>query len=117
MSKSKSPLARQKEEFGSKEKLVDRVLAALNSVSKSDEEKDAHKARLLAASNRKLLHLLDSATLVKEKFGSLDKLVEGVAQKQGRGKDKTYVEKLKKFTLGRLVDLHRAASAKQKRAA
>ena len=51
MATKKSPLARQKDEHESKEKLVDRVISVLGSIAKSDEEQDTLKARLLAASS------------------------------------------------------------------
>ena len=41
MATKKSPLARQKDEHESKEKLVDRVISLLGSITKSDEDKDA----------------------------------------------------------------------------
>ena len=47
MATKKSPLGRQKDEHESKEKLVDRVLSILGTITKSDEDKDTLKARLL----------------------------------------------------------------------
>jgi len=60
MSAKKTPLARTKEEHGSKEKLVDRLVSMLGQISKQGE-KDDLKAKLLAASNKKLLRLLEVA--------------------------------------------------------
>jgi hypothetical protein len=114
MSAKKSPLARQKDEFGSKEKLVDRVVQLLSSITKSDEDKEGLKQRLLAASNAKLLRLADVGGQIKERFGSLDKLAEETAKALGRAKDAPYVAKLKGLTPTRLFDLFRAA---EKRAA
>ena len=88
MATKKSPLARQKDEHGSKEKLVDRVLTVLGSIAKSEEDKDELKARLLAASNKKLLRLLEVGSEIKAKYGSVEKLAEAVGQgarpRQGR---------------------------------
>ena len=113
MSAKKSPVAQTKEEFGSKEKLVDRLVTLLGSIVKSDESKDDLKGRLLAASNRKLLRLAEIAGEIKEKYGSVEKLAEKTADVLGRAKDAPYVAKLKSFTPGKLLDMLRSA---QKRA-
>lgn len=114
MSTKKSPLARQKEEHGSKEKLVDRVLAVLGQITKAEGDKDDLKAKLLAASNRKLLRLFEASSEIKDKFGSLDKLAEAAAKAAGRAKDAPYVTKLKALTPARLLDLFRGASKKER---
>jgi hypothetical protein len=112
--KSKAPLARQKEEHGSKEKLVDKLVTLLGQVAKSDEDKDDLKARLLAASNKKLLRLFDAAAQVREKFGSLDKLADATAGLLGKAKDAPFVAKLKSLAPARLLDLHRTAEKRGK---
>jgi hypothetical protein len=117
MATKKSPLARQKDEHESKEKLVDRVIGVLGSIAKSDEDKDALKARLLAASNKKLLRLFDLGSEIKTKYGSIDKLAEAVGSALGRAKDAPYLAKLKTFTPARLLDLLRAAEKRSKKAA
>jgi hypothetical protein len=109
MSTKKSPLERAKEEFGSKEKLVDKLVSLLGSVNKSDEEKDSLKGRLLASSNKKLLRLFEVTSEIKDKYGSLEKLADAAAKALGRAKDAPYVAKLKTFSPGRLLDLARAA--------
>ena len=116
MSTRKSPLARQKEEHGSKEKLVDRVLGVLGSIAKQEGDKDELKAKLLAASNKKLLRLFEVGSEIKEKFGSVEKLAEATAKGLGRAKDAPYVSKLKTLTPARLLDLFRTAE-KRNRAA
>ncbi|HWE26420.1 MAG TPA: hypothetical protein VHB97_00380, partial [Polyangia bacterium] len=68
MATKKSPLGRQKDEHESKEKLVDRVLTVLGAITKSDEDKDTVKARLLAASNKKLLRLHEVGSEIKSKY-------------------------------------------------
>jgi hypothetical protein len=110
MSTKKSPLARQKDEFGTKEKLVDRVMTLIGSIAKSDGDKDELKAKLLAASNKKLLRLFEVGNEIKEKWGSVDKLADATAQALGRAKDAPYVSKLRAFTPGKLLDLFRSAS-------
>jgi hypothetical protein len=109
MATRKPPLARVKDEHETKEKLVDRLVALLGQIAKSDEDKDDLKARLLASSNQKLLRLFAVGTEIKSKFGSVDKLAEAAAQALGRAKDAPYLAKLKAMTPARLLDLARAA--------
>ncbi|HEY2747429.1 MAG TPA: hypothetical protein VGL86_22555 [Polyangia bacterium] len=117
MATKKSPLARQKDEHESKEKLVDRVISVLGSITKSDEDKDAVKARLLAASNKKLLRLHEVGSEIKSKYGSIDKLAEAVGTALGRAKDAPFVEKLKTVTPAKLLDMVKAAEKRGKKKA
>jgi hypothetical protein len=117
MATKKSPLARQKDEHESKEKLVDRVITVLGSIAKSEEDKDTVKARLLAASNRKLLRLHEVGSEIKSKYGSIDKLAEAVGAAIGRAKDAPYVEKLKGLTPSKLLDMAKAAQKRAKKKA
>ncbi len=117
MATKKSPLARQKDEHESKEKLVDRVISLLGSIAPSDEDKDSLKARLLASSNKKLLRLHDLSTEIKGKYGTIEKLAEAVGAALGRAKDAPYITKLKTFTPARLVDLLKAAEKRGKKKA
>jgi hypothetical protein len=117
MATKKSPLARQRDEHESKEKLVDRALSVLGSITASDEDKDALKARLLAASNRKLLRLVEVGGEIKSKYGSIDKLAEAVGAALGRAKDTPYIDKLKSLTPARLLDMVRAAEKRGKKKA
>jgi hypothetical protein len=117
MATKKSPLARQKDEHESKEKLVDRVIALLGSITSSDEDKDTLKARLLAASNKKLLRLHDVSNEIKSKYGSVEKLAEAVGAALGRAKDAPFVTKLKSYAPSRLLDLVRNAEKRNKQKA
>ena len=81
----------------------------LGNITSSDESKDDLKARLLAASNKKLLRLLEVSGEIKSKFGSVEKAAEAVAKTLGRAKDADYVKKLKTYAPARLLDLYRAA--------
>ena len=117
MATKKSPLARQKDEHESKEKLVDRVLSLLGSIAKSDEDKDTLKARLLAASNKKLLRLHDVSNEIKSKYGSVEKLAEAVGEALGRAKDAPFLTKLKSYTPARLLDLLKSAEKRGKKKA
>jgi hypothetical protein len=109
---TKSPLARVKEEFGGKDKLVDKIVGLLGS---GDEPKDDMRRRLLGAANKKLVRLHGIATQVKE-LGGKDGLAGATAQEMGRAKDKDYVTKLGTFSSGKLVDMLQTARRRNKRA-
>src|ERR1700746_342574 len=96
---SASPLARVKEEFGGKDKLVDKLVGLVDG---GEESKDDLRKRLLGAANSKLRRLPLVATKVKEQGGH-DKLAVAAAESVGHGKDKDYVAKLESFSNGRLV--------------
>jgi hypothetical protein len=120
MSSKKSPLGRTKDEHGTKEKLVDKLVTLLGQIRKVEEDKDELKARLLASSNKKLLRLFEVGSEIREKFGSLDKLADAAAGALGRAKDAPYLDKLKSITPARLLDLLHAAEkrgSKNKKAA
>jgi hypothetical protein len=117
MATKKSPLARQKDEHESKEKLVDRVLSVLGSITKSEEDKDALKARLLAASNKKLLRLQEVGSEIKSKYGSIEKLAEALGSAVGRAKDAPYLDKIKSYTPARLLDMVKLAEKRAKKKA
>src|SRR6266700_1319125 len=106
-----SPLARVKEEFGGKDKLVDQIVGLLGSTG--DEPKDELRKRLLGAANRKLIRLHDVATGLKQ-HGGHDKLADVAAAGFGRAKDKDYVQKLTTYSAGRLLDMVRVAERRAK---
>lgn len=108
---SNSPLARVKEEFGGKDKLVDKLVGLVDA---GEESKDDLRRRLLGAANSKLLRLHVVATKVKEQGGH-DKLASAAASGVGHGKDKDYVTKLEGFSNGRLVDILETAERRAKR--
>ncbi len=99
------PLARVKEEFGGKDKLVDKIVGVLDS---GDDSKDELRKRLLSVSNTKLIRLFSVATKTKQ-AGGHDKLVATTAEKLNRSKDKDYVAKLEDYSNGRLLDVLSAA--------
>jgi hypothetical protein len=112
----KSPMARMKDEHKDKETLVDRVLGV---VEHGDSSKDDLKARLLAASNKKLLRLLEVGTEIKKQYGSSQKLAESLAAAVGKAKDNSYVAKMAKLAVrspGRVLDMMRVAAARAKAA-
>jgi hypothetical protein len=108
-----SPLARVKEEFGGKDKLVDKIVGLLDS---GDESKDDLRKRLLSAANRKLIRLHAVATQVKT-AGGKDQIAAAAAQELGKGKDKDYLAKLSTFSSGKLVDILTSAKKRNGRAA
>jgi hypothetical protein len=106
-----SPLARVKEEFGGKDKLVDKIVGLLGSTG--DEPKDEMRKRLLGAANRKLIRLHEVAASLKQ-HGGHDKLADAAAAGLGRGKDKDYVQKLASYSAGRLLDMVRVSERRAK---
>ena len=106
----KSPLARVKDEFGGKDKLVDKIVGVLDA---GDESKDDLRKRLLGVANGKLIRLYGVATRTKT-AGGHDKLVASTAEQLTRGKDKDYVAKLDSFSDGKLLDLLSVAERKAK---
>jgi hypothetical protein len=103
-----SPLARVKEEFGGKDKLVDKIVGVLDS---GDESKDELRKRLLGVSNTKLIRLHSVATRTKQ-AGGHGKLVATAAERMKHGKDKDYVQRLSGFSNGRLLDMAQAAEGR-----
>jgi hypothetical protein len=108
-----SPMARVKEEFGGKDKLVDKIVGLLG--VDAGESKDELRQRLLGAANKKLIRLHKVATAVKE-HGGHDKLAAAAADGLGRAKDKDYVVKLGSFSNGRLLDVLQSAQRRAKAA-
>lgn len=104
----KSPLAQVKEQFGSKEKLVDALIGLPASViersADEGEDKDAFRHRLLVASNTKLLRLHRIGKSVSDRWGSKEKLVDAILTMRSRSKDKDYRSKLVTLPLGKLFD-------------
>jgi hypothetical protein len=100
-----SPLARVKEEFGGKDKLVDKIVGILDS---GDDSKDELRKRLLGVANAKLIRLFSVATRTKQ-AGGHDKLVATTAEKLNRTKDKDFVTKLDEMSNGRLLDVLQSA--------
>ena len=101
----KSPLAQVKDDFGGKDKLVDKIVGVLDA---GDESQDELRKRLLGVANRKLIRLHAVATQTKQ-VGGHDKLTAVTADKLGRAKDKDYVGKLESFSNGKLIDIMKAA--------
>ncbi len=104
----KSPLTRVKDEFGGKDKLVDKIVGVLDA---GDESKDDLRKRLLGVANSKLIRLHTVATRTKS-AGGHEKLVASTADRLNRGKDKDYVNKLDGYSDAKLLDILSVAERK-----
>ena len=108
----KSPLARVKEEFGGKDKLVDKIVGVLDT---GDESKDELRKRLLGV----VEHQADSAVLRRDadQAGRWPRQAgrRPPPSALNRGKDKDYVTKLGELSNGRLLDILSAAEGRQRR--
>ena len=105
---SKSPLARVKEQFGDKEKLVEAVQKLGGDdlwVARTNENKG-----LVHVSNAKLLRLHRVLTEVKEKFGTREKLVDAILELEKRTKDAGYKQRLSAWPVPRLWDMYRSTA-------
>ncbi len=101
-----SPLAQVKKNFGSREKLVEQLLATAD-VPKGGSKSET-KSALMGLSNQKLLRLWRIEQAVREKFGDREKLVKHIVaarQKAGHTADAPFVAKLQTYSKGRLLDL------------
>lgn len=98
----KSPQQIVKERFGEKSKLIDAVVGVAE--AQEGESSDGHKRRLRNVSNAKLLHLLGIAERVKE-LGGRDGVIKKILELKGQPKDHEYGDRLRRLTLGRVVDM------------
>ncbi len=101
-----TPLAKVKRIYGSKEALVDAILAS-GLAKESDEDSGSLKQRLLKASNKKLLRLSDTVKKVTDSYGSKERLVEALSSARNKAKDSDFVNKLQALSLTRLLDMTR----------
>jgi hypothetical protein len=103
---SKTPLARVKETFGDKEKLV----ASLEKLTGDDLwVKRTNESKGLAhVSNAKLLKLHATFTEVKEKFGTREKLIDAILELEKRTKDAGYKQRLSAWPVPRLYDAYKS---------
>jgi len=108
----KSPLARVKEEFGGKDKLVDKIVGIVG--VEAGESKDELRKRLLGAANSKLIRIHTVASAANTEYGGRDGLVSVAADAAKKTKDKDYVEKLTSFSTAKLLDMVQAAQRRKK---
>jgi hypothetical protein len=106
-----TPVQAMKRLYGSKEKLIEQVVDVAKSAG---EEASEVKDRLVAVSNQKLLRLAEVGKVIKDKYGSRDKLVVSLSSALGKAKDKDYVEKLKGYSPSRLLDMMKTVERKNR---
>lgn len=103
-----TPMQQVKKEFGdegSRARLVDAIMPLL-------ETKDPQvRSRLMGASNKKLVRIQETATEVKNRFGSRKSLVEKIIALRypgaGRTADDGFVKRVEEATLKHLLELYR----------
>jgi GTP1/Obg family GTP-binding protein len=96
------PLQTVKEQFGSKDKLIDTV-AELVGADKDDIAE--LKESLRGTANAKLLRLHEQMTTIQERWGGVNELVEEILTQLKRTADEDYRESLLRKSPGRLLDL------------
>lgn len=105
---TKSPLARVKEGFGDKAKLVEAIEKLTGDdlwVSRTNASKG-----LAHVSNAKLLRLHATFKEVKEKFGTREKLIDAILELEKRTKDAGYRQRLAAWPVPRLYDVFRSTT-------
>lgn len=100
-----SPLERVRDEHGSKEELVEKVLDIID-VPEDEDPLDVEE-RISTASNQKLLRLWDYHELIEDQFGSKQGLIDKITTAKFPGGNPDFAEKLEDYTLPRLVGLAR----------
>jgi hypothetical protein len=114
MATKETPVAAVKRLHGTKEKLVSALVGPLSEGNK-DADQDAVRARLMTASNQKLLHLSNVVAEVKKRFGGRSQMIDALAKTQKSDKD--YLSKLETVPLPKLLDLARAQARRNKASA
>jgi hypothetical protein len=109
-----SPVSVMKEQFQSKEKLVEAVQQLAGSDLWLDRVNSVKG--LARVSNTKLLRLHRILTDAKGRFGSRAKLIDAILELAKRSKDSGYKQRLEAFPLPRLIDLHGSLSRGKSRA-
>jgi len=107
---NKAPMEVVKDRFGSKDKLVS---AVMDLVERGKEDKAEFEARLIKASNAKLLHLHDVLTEIKEKYGTPAKLVDAALKQLNRLKDEDYKKGLLNRSPAQLLAFAKSVARKK----
>jgi hypothetical protein len=105
---TKTPLALVKEKFGDKTKLVEALEKLTGEslwVSRTNKDKG-----LAHVSNAKLLRLHATFTVVKDKFGTREKLIDAILDLEKRSKDTGLRQKLSAWPVPRLFDTYKAVA-------
>ena len=111
---AKTPLQLVKDKFGDKAKLVAAVKTLATDdlwLGRTNEEKG-----LEHVSNAKLLRLHATFSLVKEKFGTRQKLIDAIADIEKHAKDEGYKARLAAFPVPRLYDQFKSSEKRAKAA-
>ena len=101
----KMPKQQAKEQFGSKDKLVEEIMGLIG--KPANLTKDQLKKKLRSQSNSKLLVLVKRERLLKERFGNRDKLIDTLVKSRSgkkKSEDKDYRKRLTGMTTGQLLD-------------
>ena len=109
-----TPLQAVKRLYGSKDKLIDKLVEVARG---PDEDAGEVKERLATVSNQKLLRMADVGKRVKDQYGSRDKMIDALCKSVGKSKDKDYQASLGNLSTARLLDLTRAAERGARRKA
>lgn len=102
----KSPLQQVRDQFGSKQELVTRLLPLVSSRIEGESKEDFAR-RLGTASNKQLLRMWTVENTVKEQFETRDALIEKLMTGKFGKENSDYREALGRMTNARLLDLHR----------
>jgi hypothetical protein len=105
-----TPLAKVKQRFESKDKLVEAVQQFLNDelwLPRLSSDRGGSKA-LKHVSNAKLLKLHETFSRVKEQFGTRAKLVDAILELGKRVKDAGYRTRIEAHPVPRLFDLYQS---------
>lgn len=108
-----SPVSVVKEQFQSKEKLVEAVQKLATPELWLDRVSSAKG--LGRVSNQKLLRLHAVLSDIKSRFGNRAKLIGAILELEKRPKDAGYQKRLEGFALPRLADLHSVLDRKRTR--
>jgi len=103
-----SPAQIVKRDFGSKKELAAKVMPLIE--RKAEETEEEFKSRIETLSNKKLLKLFRVGTEVSEGFQTKDALAEALynrISKEGSKVDNDYLNKLKTFSMGKLLDMNK----------
>ncbi len=102
-----TPLQIVKDKFQTRANLVDTIIPLL------DGADDGTRARLMSASNRKLLRIHETALIVRDKFGGRKNLKDAIltARYPKGNPDDGFLKRLEEASLKRLLELHRQVGA------
>jgi len=106
-----TPLATVKKRFESKEKLVEAVKKLMTDelwIERLSSDRGGVKG-IERVSNAKLIRLHDTISAVKKEFGTRAKLIDAIADAEGRPKDGDYKKSLEAHPVPRLYDHFKAS--------